>query len=393
MAIADGIKDIMSGSSWIRRMFEAGAEMKKRYGADKVFDLSIGNPNMEPPTAFKEALINIAKENFPLKHGYMPNAGYSDVRRSVAEYVSHEYGAPLNEQNIIMTCGTGGALNVILKTILNPNDTVICSLPCFPEYHFYVSNHGGKIVSVSKKESFDLDVEEIERAITRKTAAVLINSPNNPTGKVYPESTIKELGNMLERKSREMARAIYLVSDEPYRKIVFDGITVPSIFKHYRNSIVATSYSKDLSLAGERIGWIAVHPDAEDSSDLVNGMILCNRILGFVNAPALMQRVIGRIQGQSVDVMIYKRKRDLLCSAFSEMGYRFEKPEGTFYLFPKAPGGDDIKFVERLQKELILAVPGRGFGLEGYFRVAFCTDDKVIEGSLRGFKQAIEDYG
>jgi aspartate aminotransferase len=280
-----------------------------------------------------------------------------------------------------------------MKTILNPGDTVVASVPYFFEYSFYAENHGGEAVLVPTKNDFDLDVGEIARRITPRTAAVIINSPNNPSGQVYSEATVRALGDMLEQRSREVGRSVYLLSDEPYRRIVYDGVVVPPVLARIRNSIVVTSCSKDLSIPGERIGWIAVNPGADDAADLVNGMILCTRILGFVNAPALMQRAVAETLGQGIDVGLYERKRDLLCAGLESCGYEFVRPKGTFYLLPKAPGGDDLGFVEALRRELILAVPGRGFALPGYFRLAFCVDDRVIERSLEGFARAIEAVG
>ena len=292
-----------------------------------------------------------------------------------------------------MTSGAGGALNAVLKTLLNPGDTVIASTPCFMEYKFYCDNHGGSLVLVPGKKDFNIDVENIEGAITEKTAAVIINSPNNPSGRVYPEETIIALGRMLKKKSSEIGRTVYLISDEPYRKIVYDGITVPPVLKHYNNAIICTSYSKDLSIPGERIGYAAVNPDAEDYDNLINGIILCNRILGYVNAPALMQRTIAELQGVSVDINLYKKKRDMLAGGLKEMGYEFRIPEGTFYLLVKAPGGDDMKMVDLLLQEKILTVPGRGFGVPEYFRIAFCVDENVISGAMDGFRRAAEKAG
>jgi aspartate aminotransferase len=273
-----------------------------------------------------------------------------------------------------------------LKTILNPGDEVIASTPCFMEYGFYADNHGGKLVLAPTAPGFDLDVAAIEARIGPRTAALIVNSPNNPTGRVYPEATLRSLARMLDRAGRKHGRAIYILSDEPYRKLVYDGVTVPSILALYPHSIVATSYSKDLSLPGERIGYLAVNPAADDAARLVDGIILCTRILGYVNAPALMQRVVGRLQGVSVDVEIYRKKRDLFCTALAGMGYELAVPQGAFYLFPKAPGGDDLAFVQALQGERVLVVPGRGFSFPGWFRIAYCVDTAVIERSLAGFE-------
>jgi aspartate aminotransferase len=390
MAVADKIVGMMERSSWIRKMFENGAKLKQQYGPEKVFDFSIGNPNVPPPKAFFDALEETITLEEPNKHGYMPNAGYPVVRKEVADYVSGEQGVELGPEHVIMTAGAGGAVNVALKTIMNPGDTVITSAPFFVEYQFYADNHGGSLKLVPSKEDFDLDVAALENAIDETTCALIINSPNNPTGRVYPEGTIRDLAAMLEEKSREIGRTVYIVSDEPYRKIVYDGVKVPSILKNYKHTMVSASYSKELSIPGERIGWLIIGPEADDAENLAAGAVLCNRIIGFVNAPALMQRVVGKLQGSQVDVEIYKRKRDALYEGLTQIGYELYKPEGTFYLFPKAPGGDDIRAVEALTRELVLTVPGKGFGCPGYFRISYCVEDRVIEGSMEGFERAFK---
>jgi len=322
----------------------------------------------------------------------MPNIGYPHVRKSVADYLSQEQGAAVTADEVIMTCGAAGALNVILKTILDPGDEVISPAPYFVEYNTYVDNHSGALKTVMTNPDFTLDIDAIAGAITDKTKAVLINSPNNPTGQVYSEDSLRKLGKMLEEKGKALNRTIYLLSDEPYRKIVYDGIKVPSIFGCYRESIIATSYSKDISIPGERIGFIAVNPQAAYKPLLLGGMALSNRILGFVNAPALMQRAIAAVQGMSADLSAYTRKRDLLCKGLSECGYEFVKPAGAFYLFPTSPIADDVKFVQSLQEELILTVPGSGFGGPGHFRIAFCVDDETIVNALPGFKRVMQKF-
>ena len=388
MAVSQRVLKSIESSSWIRKMFETGGELKAKYGENNVYDFSLGNPNMEPPEEFKKILREYINRDDKGMHAYMPNAGYPDVRAKIASYIKDTEKVPVTSDCIVMTCGAAGAINSVLKTILNPGDKVITSAPFFVEYISYADNHGGELVAVPCKKDFDLDVEAISAAIDEKTAAVIINSPNNPSGRIYPESTIKALSEMLEKKKEETGRAVYLLSDEPYRKIAYDGVAVPSILAHYRHTILLNSYSKDLSIPGERIGWLAVHPEADDFTNLMNGIIMSNRVLGYVNAPATMQKVIAELQGKSVDMEFYKKKRDRLCEILTDAGFSFIKPEGTFYLFPEAPGGDDLKTVDALQEERILTVPGRGFGFPGYFRISYCVADSVIEGSAEGFKKA-----
>lgn len=389
MAIAAKIKGFISQASMIRKMFEEGLELKKQFGEDRVCDFSLGNPNLPPPLEFQEELKRVVEEKIPGKHSYMPNAGYPATREAVASHVRETQGIDLKGENIVMTCGAGGGLNVIFKTLLDPGDEVIVPTPCFVEYGFYVDNAGGVVRFVSSDASFSLSLSAIEEAIGPRTKAVLINSPNNPTGRVYDTKTISSLGQLLERKSRERGSAIYLVSDEPYREIVYESIQVPSVFAAYENSIIATSYSKSLSLAGERIGYIAVHPRCESLEDLMGGLILCNRMLGFVNAPALMQRVITRLPRVKVEVKVYETKRNALYKMLKEVGYECMLPEGAFYLFPKSPIEDDFAFVQVLKKHLILAVPGSAFLGPGYFRLAYCVSDHTIENSREGFEKAL----
>lgn len=390
MAVSHQIIESMKNSSWIRKMFEAGAELAAKYGAENVYDFTLGNPNIEPPAEFEEKLIEYIKSPAKGKYGYMANAGYPDVRQKVAEYVGSTEGIKLGAENVIMTCGAAGGMNSIFKTILNPGDNVVVSAPFFAEYTAYAANHGGKLVPVKAKDNLDIDVDAVEKAIDRHTAAMIINSPNNPSGRIYPASTIRKLADMLRKKSCEIGHAIYLISDEPYKKIVFDGIKVPSIMTEYENSLICTSFSKDLSLPGMRIGYTVVSPKAEDVKLLIDGIVMCTRVLGYVNAPAVMQKVVAQMLGKSVDIGFYLKKRDRLCEILGGIGYEFSKPEGAFYLFVKAPGGDDLKAVEALQNENILVVPGRGFGTPGYFRIAFCVADSVIEGSAKGFERAFK---
>jgi len=399
MAVAQHIADMIASASFIRKMFETGLRLKAEHGADKVCDFSLGNPSLPPPARFTKVLSELAAGSFEGKHAYMPNAGYIDVRAAVGDWIGKEYGVMLPPGRVIMSCGAGGGLNVVLKTLLNPGDQVLASLPCFMEYRFYAANHNGELRTVPCKADFDLDIDALASAISPKTACVIINSPNNPSGKIYPQSSISALAVLLERKSHEFSRRIYLISDEPYRSIAY-GHSVPSVLTAYPHSIIISSYSKELSIPGERIGWIAIHPQAEAAQELFDGMVVCNRVLGYVNAPALMQKAIAACLGLKADMAAYQRKRDLLCPALRDMGYDIPDPDGTFYAFPKVPvstsqqdrreGGDDLAFTALLQEQLILAVPGRGFGLPGYFRIAYCTDDAIIKRSLPGFKAAIE---
>lgn len=381
----------MSSSSMIRKMFEEGAMLKKKYGADKVYDFSLGNPNVEPPDAFKKELKRLARQHIPLKHGYAPNAGYPETRQAIAAKINKTYGLKLTPDHVVMSCGAAGALNVIFKSLLDPKDEVIVLTPYFVEYPFYVGNYGGVVRFVKTKEDFSPDMDAIARAINKKTKAVLINSPNNPTGRVYSPKNIKDLAALLKKKNEELNKVIYLISDEPYNEIVYDKIDVPSVLKAYPNSIVAYSYSKTLSLPGERMGYIAVNPRIHEADLLINALILCTRILGFVHAPALMQRIVVALQNAAVDVNVYQKKRDLLCAGLTKAGYSFAKPQGAFYLFVKSPISDDVEFVKILLQKNILVVPGSGFGGPGYFRIAYCVDDATIINSMKGFAEAINE--
>lgn len=381
----------MSNSSMIRKMFEEGAVMKRKFGVDKVFDFSLGNPNVEPPEKFKNALLKQAVKPISMKHGYTPNAGYVETRQAIAEKINSAYGLRLDSDHVIMSCGAAGALNVIFKALLDPLDQVIVPMPFFVEYPFYIDNYRGVTKYVKTNNDFSLNIGAIEKAINKKTKAVLINSPNNPTGKVYGKKNIQALAALLKSKNRELNKTIYLISDEPYNEIVYDNITVPGILKAYPNSLVAYSYSKTLSLPGERIGYIAVNPRIQNANDVINALIFSTRILGFVNAPALMQRIVFSLQDASVDVKVYRRKRDLLCAGLTKAGYKFSRPEGAFYLFVKSPIPDDMQFVKMLLRKNILVVPGSSFGGPGYFRVAYCVDDATIINSIKGFAEAIKE--
>jgi aspartate aminotransferase len=393
MAISKKVKNGLNSASWIRRMFEEGEEMKQLYGEENVFDFSIGNPDLEPPASLKKALKGLADSPIPGMHRYMPNCGYTDTRKAIAEYLGEESGLPFNEKHVVMTVGAAGGLNVVLKSILDEGDEVIVPSPYFMEFKFYIENNGGEIRLAETNEDFSLNLEEIEKAINEKTKAVLINSPNNPTGVVYDQGSLEKLGKLLKKKSQELGRTLYLINDEAYRRIVFNQIQLPIAFHYYPHTIRVTSHSKDLSLPGERIGYIAVSPLCEGVDELISAIIFSNRILGFINAPALMQRLVAPLQRNSVNIRVYEEKRDLLYNSLKAFGYQLVKPQGAFYLFPKALIEDDLAFVKELLSKRILTVPGRGFGKPGYFRIAYAVEMKVIEGALPGFKEIAEKYG
>ncbi len=392
MAVSEKIAKTITQQSWIRKMFEDGLRLKKEFGAENVFDFSLGNPNVDPPPALKKALLETASDERPGVHAYMPNAGFPETRAAVAGHLGREKGISLTADHVIMTCGAAGALNVILKAILDPGDEVLIMVPFFVEYLAYVDNHGGVAKTVKTKADFSLDLGAIEASITERTRAVLVNSPNNPTGQIYGDGELRGLADILNDRGRKLGRAIYLISDEPYDRIVYDGVKIPSLLQIYRNSIIANSYSKTLSIPGERIGFIAVNPRTEAVETLLGGLVMCNRMLGFVNAPAFMQRVLPKLLESRVDVEEYHRKRDLLCRGLAERGYEFMKPRGAFYLFPKTPIADDVAFVRSLQKHNILTVPGSGFGSPGYFRIAYCVDDAMIEKAMKGFGEVMREY-
>jgi len=393
MAISEKVKNALEGASWVRRMFEQGEELKKLYGEENIFDFSLGNPNLEPPASLKKALKALADQPIAGMHRYMPNNGYVETRRAIAQYIAEESGLPFEEKHIVMTVGAAGGLNVVFKALLDEGDEVIVPSPYFMEFKFYIENSGGRIRLVETHDDFSLNLKEIEKAFGKKTKAVLINSPNNPTGVVYNRESLEELGRLLKEKSRELERTLYLITDEAYRRIVFDQVKLPIAFQYYPHTIRVTSHSKDLSLPGERIGYIAANPSCEEVEELIAAIVFANRTLGFVNAPALMQRLVAPLQRNSINVKEYEEKRDLFYHSLSSCGYQIVKPEGAFYLFPKAPIEDDVAFVKELQSKRILTVPGTGFGKPGYFRIAYAVERKAIEKSLPGFKELADKYG
>lgn len=389
------ILDLNQNGSAIRAMFEEGKRMAAQYGAENVYDYSLGNPSVEPPKEIKEAFYQILEEESQnLVHGYMLNAGYEDVREAVAKKLNASFETAFSAKNILMTVGAAGGLNVAFKTLLNPGDEVITFAPFFGEYRNYVSNFDAELVVVpTTPETFQPDLEALSAAVTPKTKAMLINNPNNPTGVVYPESVIQDIAALLCQKEREFGTSIYLIADEPYRELVYDGVQVPYLTKYYHNTIVGYSYSKSLSLPGERIGYLVLPDSLDDAEEIIAGAAVANRILGFVNAPSLIQRVVGRCQDVTVDVEVYNRNRELLYGKLTEYGYSCVKPQGAFYLFVKAPGGDDKAFAEAAKKHRILLVAGSGFGGPGYVRLAYCVDHDMILRSLPGFAALAEEYG
>lgn len=393
MAVSNKVKGFMEQGSWIRKMFEEGISLKQQFGEENVFDLSLGNPIMEPPQEFFDELRRVAENPIAGLHRYMPNAGFVETRDAVAAQLREETGQDFTANEIIMCCGAGGGLNVILKTLLDPGDEVVIFAPYFVEYFFYADNHGGACKVVPPNDDFLPDLDAFENAIVENTKIVLLNSPNNPSGVLYSAELLAQLGEIIQRKEKEFGSEIFLVSDEPYRKILFDGLEYPHIFDHHVRSIVATSHSKDLALPGERIGFVAVHPDYDDKTELMDGLVFCNRTLGFVNAPALIQHIVKNLQSVTIDVQQYQDKRDFMYQNLTEIGYEMPMPQGAFYMFPKSPIEDDVEFTAELQKSNVLVVPGRGFGSPGHFRLSYCVTDETLAGSLEGFRIAFEAVG
>ena len=387
MPIAEKMVKMVEVSSMIKKMFEEGARLKAIHGPDNVFDFSLGNPDVPPPPEFRKVLRDLVNSDL-LNHSYTPGSGHPHVRQAVADHLGREHGIELSRELIVMTVGAAGALNGVFKALMDPGQEILVPSPYFVGYDQYAFLADVTLKTAATTPDFHLDPAAVEAAVTENTKVMVINSPNNPTGAVYSAAELTALGDVLERASAKFGKRIYLISDEPYRKIAYD-VEVPSVFQAYPHTIMVSSYSKELSLAGERIGYLAVHPDAEDAQ-LVAGAAAAVNTMYCVNAPSLAQLAVARLQGISVDAAIYRRRRDLLCRGLSEAGYEFNLPEGAFYLFPKSPISDDVKFVNLLQEELILAIPGIGFGAAGYFRLSYAVPDSTIEKSLPGFKRALE---
>ena len=382
MSVSRSIAEQLEHASWIRRMFEIGIQLRRERGSENVFDYSLGNPEVEPPPAVLAALRRVAAQDVPHSHGYMPNAGYPEVRAGLARRLALRTGLPFTGDNLIMTNGAAGAINTVLKSILDPGDDVIVLNPYFPEYRFYIENHGGRVVPVETDQAFQPDIEAIERAITPRTRAIILNSPNNPTGALYSADVLAAL-------NRIVREPILAISDEPYRPLIYDGAAPPEALGLVERSVLAWSWSKAMAVPGERIGYLAISPRLAEAAALANACTFANRILGYINAPAIWQRVVAEVPDETVDVGLYQAKRDLLCDALAAMGYQAPRPQGSFYVFPKTPIPDDVAFIRELQTEGILAVPGAGFGRSGYMRLSLTISKPEIERSLAGFERAI----
>ena len=393
MTIAADVQRHMEDSSWIRRMFELGIALKRERGDDNVFDLSLGNPVAEPPPQFFDELRRFAESPAPGAHRYMPNAGYVETRQAVADALSTETGLAYSADHVVMTVGAAAALNVIVRAVCNPGDQIAILTPFFGEYMFYILGRDAEPLVIGCGEDFLPDLAELEQKLSARTRLVILNSPNNPSGAIYPRAFVDSLGQLLERKSEQFGTDIFLVSDEPYRKIIYDDQQYPFPQQAYRRTITVTSHAKDLGLAGDRIGYLALHPEYENAAELLDAFIFCNRVLGFVNAPAIMQHLVRNLQDVTIDIADYQAKRDYLYGVLTDAGYRVRKPEGAFYMFPESPVADELELVDALQRHGVLVVPGRGFGMPGHFRISYCVQQRELEGAAPGFHAAIRELG
>ena len=393
--VSEKMKPLLKNNSAIRMMFEEGNRLRAKYGPENVFDFSLGNPSVPAPECVKEAIIRLVTEEDPVVlHGYMSNAGFEDVRAKIADSLNRRFQTAFEARNLIMTVGAASGLNIILKAILNPGEEVITFAPYFLEYGSYVRNYDAELVVVSPDPPvFQPNLAEFAEKITAKTRAVIVNTPHNPTGVIYSEETIKKLAAILEEKQKEFGSVIYLISDEPYRELAYDGAEVPYLTKYYANTIVGYSYSKSLSLPGERIGYVVIPDEAEGSAELIQAATICNRINGSVNAPSLMQKVIGECVDAKTDVAAYDRNRQALYNGLTELGFTCVKPQGAFYLFLKSPVDDEKAFCEAGKKYNILMVPGSSFACPGYVRLAYCVSYETIMGSMKQFRALAEEFG
>ncbi len=388
--LSTSITENIEKGSWIRRMFEAGITLKKEHGENAVCDFSLGNPDLPPPASVAAGMRTLAESlHQPFSLGYMPNGGYLWAREALAAHLTREQGVPLANDDVMLSCGAAGALNAFFKAVLNPGDEVLVLAPYFVEYGAYISNHNGVIrVVPTHPDTFSPNLDAIAAALTPATRAIIINSPNNPTGQVYTRAELTALAGILETHSRKHSRPVFLIADEPYRFLAYDNVEVPSLLPLYPWAVLVSSFSKNLSMPGERVGYIALSPLMDNRPQLMAGLMLANRILGFVNPPVVGQHLMRAALGSEVDASIYRKRRDAMASVLTAAGYEFLLPKGAFYFFPKAPGGDDVAFVNALMRFLILAVPGSGFGGPGHFRLAFCADEAVIHRAAEGLKKA-----
>ncbi len=389
--VSERVTGYMKNASWIRRMFEAGAQLKAEFGADNVFDFSLGNPDLPPPPAVAEGLRALAdKASEPFSFGYMPNGGYLWAREMLAKEASKEQGVAIAAEHVLLSCGAAGGLNAFFRAVLNEGEQVVAFAPFFVEYGFYAANHGATFAPVpTEKDTFAPDLAALEAAISEKTRVLIVNSPNNPTGVVYTKAQLQGVVEVLKRASEKYGKPIWLVADEPYRFLAFDGVEVPSLLPMYDYAVVVSSFSKNLSLPGERLGFVIISPNLTEGAELMGALTLTNRILGYVNPPVVGQHIMAAALGSQVDVGIYKARRDAMAEVLQNAGYEFQMPQGAFYFFPKAPGGDDVTFCQRLLEQKVLAVPGTGFGCPGHFRLTFCVDESVIRGSAQAFAKAL----
>ena len=391
--ISNYIRDNISKSSWIRAMFEEGGKLRAKYGDENVFDFSLGNPDYEPPEAVKNNLLRILTDGSTANHRYMNNAGFPETREKIAVMLSKETGMAFLAHDVIMTSGAAGGLNVVLKTILNPDDEVVVISPFFVEYLFYIQNHGGNPVIVpSCHETFEPDLTALAAAVTARCKAVIINSPNNPSGVVYSKEILAGMGKVLSDAEKRYGTKILVISDEPYNKIIYDGVKVPNVFSFFKHSVVVNSFSKSLAVPGERIGYIALNPEMEGKATFLEGLVFANRTLGYVNAPALFQKVVADSLYEQFNTDEFEAKRDYLYSHLTALGFSCIKPQGAFYLFPKSLIADDIAFTQHALKYNLLLVPGSGFGCPGYFRLAYCVDMEVIKKSMGAFELLAKDF-
>ena len=387
--ISNRMKKLVNNNSVIRQMFEEGKKLKEKYGEENVYDFSLGNPSVQPPNEVNNAIRKSLNVNSI--HNYMSNSGYEDVRQKIAESLNSRFNTKYSNKNIIMSVGAAGGINVTLESILNPDEEVIVFIPYFMEYKNYIENYNGKVVEVLCNENFEPDMEDFEKKITSNTKAVIVNSPNNPSGIVYSEKIIEELASILKKKEKEFNHTIYLISDEPYREIVYDNINVPYLTHYYKDTIVIYCYSKSLSLPGERIGFVAISDEVENSEELIQALTISTRILGFVNAPSLIQKAIAECVNITCDMSEYEKNRDILYNGLIDNGYECKKPQGTFYLFLKSPIKDEKEFCNIAKKFNILMVPGSSFAMPGYVRLAFCTETKIVEKYIDKFKELMDE--